>query len=308
MVQGLLLHSVSYSGSWGQAALSLDAFIAKAAALGFDGVEIMAKRPHFSLLDYGEDEIARLRDHLGANGVKHAVIAAYTNFTADLEHAEVPHAEMQIHYVTELARAAAALGASSIRVFTAYEHPAAPYQRQWNTVVNALRETARRAADHGVVIGVQNHHDIAADFESLDCLLREVDHPNCRAMFDAWAPALHDADIAAGARLLASKTVHTTVANYRLLPRFRYVPDLVNYERKQDRAAAVSMQEGFIDYRAFFDALLGAGFTGTVAYEMCSPLAGGGNEANLDRHARSFLDYMRAYMPEHERAAAVKNA
>jgi len=41
----LLLHSVSYAGFWGQAALSLDQFIDKAAELGYDGVMLMAKRP-----------------------------------------------------------------------------------------------------------------------------------------------------------------------------------------------------------------------------------------------------------------------
>ena len=48
-----LLHSVSYSGSWGQPALTVEQFLDKAADLGYDGVMLMAKRPHLSLLDYG---------------------------------------------------------------------------------------------------------------------------------------------------------------------------------------------------------------------------------------------------------------
>ncbi len=47
------LHSVSYAGFWrGQARLSIDDFLDKAKELGFDGVMIMAKRPHVSVLDY----------------------------------------------------------------------------------------------------------------------------------------------------------------------------------------------------------------------------------------------------------------
>ena len=61
-------------------------------------------------------------------------------------------------------------------------------------MVDVLRECACRAADRGVTIGVQNHHDIACGYESLYDLIQEVDHPNCRAMFDAWAPALHGAE------------------------------------------------------------------------------------------------------------------
>src|ERR1035437_1408567 len=47
------LHSVSYSGAWrGQTALTLDQFLVKAHELGYEGVEIMAKRRHLSPLDY----------------------------------------------------------------------------------------------------------------------------------------------------------------------------------------------------------------------------------------------------------------
>jgi sugar phosphate isomerase/epimerase len=53
------------------------------------------------------------------------------------------------------------------------------------------------------------------------------------------------------------------------------------------------MGEGFIDYRVFLRTLRESGYQGTVAYEMCSPLRGGGAEENLDRCARRFLEYMR---------------
>jgi hypothetical protein len=55
---------------------------------------------------------------------------------------------------------------------------------------------------------------------------------------------------------------------------------------------AVRMEEGLIDYRGFLSALSDSGFSGTVAYEMCSPLLGGGSEANLDSYARCFLEFM----------------
>src|SRR4051812_34343881 len=77
MITGLLLHSVSYSGSWGQEALTLDAFVDRAADLGYDGVMLMAKRPHFSLLDYGERVRAQLRARVEGRGLKHVCIAGY---------------------------------------------------------------------------------------------------------------------------------------------------------------------------------------------------------------------------------------
>jgi sugar phosphate isomerase/epimerase len=87
--------------------------------------------------------------------------------------------------------------------------------------------------------------------------------------------------------------VHTTVADYTRRPRFRYLPGgLTNYAREDDEVQAVPMGEGFIDYPAFFGALREAGFHGSIAYEMCSPIRGGGSQENLDRYARRFLSYM----------------
>jgi sugar phosphate isomerase/epimerase len=123
--------------------------------------------------------------------------------------------------------------------------------------------------------------------------LEEIGEPNCKAMYDAWAPALQGMDPAEGVRKLAPYLVHTTVADYVRRPRFRYQPALVNYTREADAIRAVPMGEGFIDYRRFLAALAEAGYQGYVAYEMCSYLRGGGGEANLDRCAQRFLEYLR---------------
>jgi len=53
------------------------------------------------------------------------------------------------------------------------------------------------------------------------------------------------------------------------------------------------MGEGFIDYRGFLQALVAGGYQGAVAYEMCSPLLGGGSLDNLDRYARRFVEFIR---------------
>jgi sugar phosphate isomerase/epimerase len=178
-------------------------------------------------------------------------------------------------------------------VFTGYEHPAASYSAQWTMIVTALRECARRAADVGVTIGVQNHHDLAVGSEAMHDLILTVNEPNCRAFYDAWAPALCGEDLEGAAGRLARLTAHTTVADYQLRPRFRYHPALVNYTRETPAVQAVPMGDGFIDYRAFFRSLRENGFTGSIAYEMCSPLLDGGSMETLDRYARRFLDYLR---------------
>jgi len=303
MKHDLVLHSVSYSGSWGQHFLSLENFLDKAAELGFDSVMLMAKRPHLSILDWGQAARARLQSHAEKLGLRVACVAGYTNFTADLEHRDIPNREFQIRHVVELAEMARDLGCGLVRVFTGYEHSAATLEAQSKLIVEALRECAQRTAELGVTIGVQNHHDIACDFESQYELIQEVNAPNCRALFDAWAPALQGVDLEAAASKMAKVTVYTTAANYAVRPRFRYHPTLVNYEKLLPTVQAVPMDEGFIDYRMFLAQLDKGGFEGPVAYEMCSPLRGGASIENLDAYARKFLEFMQSLRDKRVRHA-----
>ncbi len=288
----LLLHSVSFAGLWGQQFLSLDDFTGKAAELGFDGVMLMAKSPHLSVVTDAAER-ARLRALLDRHKLQSLVVAGYCNLTGDLEHGEIPYREINVVYLTELARLTHDMGGSLLRVFTGYDHPLSGLPQQWNLIVATLREAAMRAAEFGVTLGVQNHHDIACDWRNMQDLLRQVDQPNCRAMFDAWAPALQGGGLRESAREMATLSVHTTVADYQLRPRFRYAPDLVNYETLTPSTMAVPMGEGMIDYPGFFAGLREGGFQGSVAYEMCSPLRDGGNLATLEGYARHFISYMK---------------
>jgi len=289
-----LLFSVSYSGSWGQARLSVEQFVDKAAELGFAGVMLGGKRPHLSPLDWDDRARAALRQQIEKLGLTHTYVAAYNNFTGDLEHSEVPMREIQVHHITELARLTRDIGGSLVRVFTGYEHPRGQYLPQWNLVVDCLKECSQRAAELDITIGVQNHHDLGVDYRSQKDLVEAVDEPNCQALFDAWSPALQGADLVEAAKVMAPLCAHTTVADYQQRPRFRYDPAVINYEAQTPYSQAVEMGEGFIDYRSFLSTLGDYGFSGTVSYEMCSPLLGGGSEENLDRYARRFLEYLRA--------------
>ncbi len=287
------LHTVSYAGVWpGQARLDLPEVIRRAGKLGYDAVMIMAKRPHLSVLDTSPDTLAALRGVLEESGVSVGCLAGYTNFTADATHPDIPLVEMQVAYVTELARLAQALGGSILRLFTGYQDPALTLDQTRERCVTALRECARRAADYGCTLAVQNHHDFACHYEALYNLLVEIDEPNCRAAFDAWTPTLHGDDLATAAAKLAPLTVWTTCADYLYRPRFVYRPQLVNYDPQTPAVQAVPMGEGLVDYEAFLGTLREGGYDGYVAYEMCSPLQGGGSLENLDHCAAQFLEYL----------------
>jgi sugar phosphate isomerase/epimerase len=286
------LFSVSYAGLWGQKALGVPAFIEKAAALGYEGVLLMAKRPHLSVLDSGDDALRDIKDALARTGISLIGLAAYNDFTMKAA-AEVPVLEMQVAYIRSCLALTRALGGSLVRVFTGYERGDEGASRQWDSIVAALKECGRMAEAEGLVLAVQNHHDLAVGTDSMERLLAEVGMASVRAGYDAWSPALRGEELEEGAYQMARRAAMTIAADYEKVARWRYVPSMVNYERAEpDLIRAVEMGTGFIDYRGFFSGLERGGFEGWAVYEMCSPVDGGPSEANLDAKAAAFLSYM----------------
>lgn len=293
----VVLHSVSYAGVWrGQATLPVEEVLVKARQLGYDGIMLMAKRSHVSPLDYDAQARKRLRGRVEELGLEVACLAGYTDFTGGIDQPGIPVAEIQASYTGQLARLAHDLGCTLVRIFTGYERARVPVETQWATLVQGLKLAAREAAQYGVTLAVQNHHDIANHHEGMLWLLEEVNEPNVKAAFDAWAPALQGLskeELMAAVRKMAPFVVHTTVADYLRLPRFRYDTSLNNFIRRDDLVWAVPAGQGFVDYRTFFETLLESGYEGCVAYEMCSPLRGGGSIENLDRCAAQSVKYIR---------------
>ncbi|REK19213.1 MAG: sugar phosphate isomerase/epimerase [Planctomycetota bacterium] len=289
----LSLFSISYAGLWGQAQLGVVDFVAKAAELGYPAVMLAGKRPHLAPLDTDEALLESVREAMSRHRVRCSAVAGYTDF-APQRAAEVPFLEMQFDYVTSLCRIASALDTQIVRVFTAYEDASLAPTPAWNHVVACLRECAVRAWDFGVTLAVQNHHDVALHSDALLDLIGEIDRANVKLGFDAWSPALRGEELFETARRMAPYTAITTNADYVRIPRYRYRPELVNYERLEpDIVRAVPFGDGFIDYAAFFAGLSEGGFDGPAHYEMCSPIRGGGSLENLDRYARDYVEWMR---------------
>jgi len=293
------LHSVSYAGVWrGQARLSVDEFLNKAKQLGFDGVMLMAKRPHVSVLDYDAAARKALRRKIEGLGLELVCLAGYTDFTAGVDKAGIPNVEIQASYVGELAKLARDLGTDMVRIFTGYERPDIPFDKQYAMVVEGLKLAGQKAAEHGVTLAVQNHHDIASHHDTMYWLLKEVNLPNVKAAFDPWTPTLqglNSGQIRAAVLKMKPFIVHTTAAQYVRLPRYHYELTLTNFLQDDTLIRAVPMEEGIIDYETFFNSLKAIGYQGYIAYEMCEVLDGGGDIENLDRTAKKFLDYMKKF-------------
>jgi len=293
------LHSVSYAGFWrGQARLSVDEFLTKAKQLGFDGVMLMAKRPHVSPLDYDVAARKALRRKIESLGLELVCLAGYTDFTAGVDKPGIPNVEIQALYVGELAKLARDLGTSMVRIFTGYERSEVPFDKQYAMVLKGLKLSGQKAAEYGVTLVVQNHHDIGVHHDAMYWLLKEVNLPNVKAAFDAWAPTLQGLnaeEIRSAILKMKPFIVHTTAADYVRLPRYHYEHNLTNYLQRDVSVRAVPMGEGIIDYETFFNTLKEIGYQGYTAYEMCEVLDGGGDIENLDRTAKKFLEYVKKF-------------
>ena len=292
-----VLHSVSYASAWpGHSLLDVDTFLLKAVELGFRGIALVAKRPHVSPLDFDADARKRLRDRIGELGLELVALMGYTDFTAGLEHPGIPSAEMNAGYVGVLAKLASDLGTHRLRIFTGYSKSEVSYDAQYAEVVKGLRLSAREARRHGITLVVQNHHDIASHHTQLAWLLEEVNEPNVRAAFDAWAPhlqGLSGQELIHAVEIMGPWIEFTTVADYEVQPRFRYDAARVNYVQDEPALVrAVAPGTGQVAYASFFEGLRRVGYQGPVAYEMCATLKGGGSLANLDRTARQFIEFL----------------
>ncbi len=293
------LHSVSYLGIWrGQTALTVDEFLLKAKELGYEGVMLVAKRPHVSPHDYDKEARAKLKARIESLGLTLVGLAGYTDFTAGIDKPGIPNAEIQAAWVGEIAEMAEDLGTNMVRIFTGYERPGVPYDKQYAEVVAGLKMAGKLAAEHGVTLAVQNHHDIALHHDVMHWLLKEVNHPNVMAGWDAWSPTLeglNSEQLRESILKMKPFIINTIAADYVEHPRYNYVNNLTNYQSAQPVMRAVPMGEGIIDYEIWFNTLKEIGYQGWIVYEMCEVLDGGGSMENMDRTARIFLEYMKQF-------------
>lgn len=294
-----VLHSVSYGAAWpGQAFLTVPEFLKKATELGYPAVALAAKAPHVAPSAYSREARRELRARLLDGGLQLAAMMGYTDFTCGMHRPGIPSAEMNAEYVARLCELSVDLGTRHLRIFTGYRFAEHAYDLQYGEVVRGLQLAGEYARQAGIILVLQNHHDIAAHYREFAWLLRELGHPHIKAAFDCWALWLHGArgeEIRRAVQELAPWMEFTTVADYKAMPQYSYRPDRVNYQPETSVVRATQPGEGELDYRAFFQGLRETGYRGPVAYEMCAPLEGGGSLENLDRTARAFLRFLRAH-------------
>ena len=157
----------------------------------------------------------------------------------------------------------------------------------------ALQEACEMAADYGVTVGIQNHSCIASHPDSLLDMVRDIGMPNAKVVLDAPYITAHNEPIRETVLKFDNLIAHSHLTDFVRRVKHRYLPETVSFEENGEEFVGITPGQGPTDYREFVGALKDTGYSGWLAYEMCSPLVGGGAEENLDRCATETLDYMR---------------
>ena len=189
--------------------------LARMKRAGCDFVELLVPEP--GELDFGETK-AVLADHgLGV------VLAARVNLTRDLASADPAAAKAGVAYLESCVETAAALGARIVGgplygaplVFAG--RPPAPVpdmerERRIEQIVAGLKQAGRRAAEHGVSLGIEPLNRFETDICNTTghalALAGMADSPAVGVMLDTFHMNMEDKDIAASIRRAGPRMVH----------------------------------------------------------------------------------------------------
>jgi sugar phosphate isomerase/epimerase len=302
------LYTVTYNGQFYKGPpLSLEEIFSRVADMGFDAVEIGAKRPIGSPLDLDGDRRRAIRQLAADSGVEIGCIGGYSNLASPV----LEQREAQLVMLRETIRLAADLRAPVVRVFAAwpgvtlrdgqsYYELAKSYKwhdvtwfEQWQWARQGLEEASRWAEECGVILALQNHKPVTNTYQDALAMVREIASPNVRACIDA--PHLADQ---------SDEGVRRAILDVGPLEVWSHFG---GYQETPNRQIYEDTGEGVIsvNYPAFFRALYEIKYEGAIAYEGCGPSLvrheyQGVEEA--DRRVRLALAYMKRELAAAEAA------
>lgn len=306
------LYTVTYNGGFYKGgALPLEEIFPRAAEMGFEGIEIGAKRPVASPLDLDDERRRKVRQLSEQHGLEIGCVASYSNLAVPM----LEHREAQLMLLRETIRLAHDLEAPVVRVFAAWpgvtcrdgqtyyelakRHTAwegVAWFEQWSWARQCLEEAANWGEEYGVVLALQNHIPVTNSYEDTLAMVREVDSPWLKASIDA--PHLADQSDE-GVRRALLETGDLEVWSH-----------FGGYVETANQCVLEDTGEGEIavNYPAFFRGLHEIGYSGFIAYEGCGPALVGHEYQGVeevDRRARLALTYMQRQIEAAKGAAAI---
>ena len=172
-------------------------------------------------------------------------------------------------------------------------HEGVSKEQTWAWCREGLIESARRAADQGVMLALQNHPPVVDNGDDMLRMVREVGSPSLQACFDA--------PLARRQGVVDMRAALLDVGSRQVLSHFGGEYDrgadgqVRGYVREPDGSLT---PESF--YAEFARGLAEIGYDGYIGYELCHPLpVVDGRTVGIefaDMNARLAAEYMRAVL------------
>jgi sugar phosphate isomerase/epimerase len=280
------LYTISFAGVWYEGpALPLEEIFKRAGDMGFDGVEIGARRPHASPMDLDGTARERMRQQAGKAGLEIPAVASYNGFASPV----LEDRENQLLMVREQIKLARDLGAPILRLFAAWRgitlrdghgtyemtrrywengYPDVLSSERWHWVRECLKEVAEFAGEMGVTLALQNHDPVIRRYQDVLDFLAEVDSPALKACIDCpLLTSQQDDYVMQAVRATGDLEVHSHFGG--------------EFEERDgevtQRPIRFTDREPF-NYPAFVTALKEIGYEGYLCYEFCHPCLGDKHE------------------------------
>lgn len=261
----------------------LEELITKVKLYGFDGLELMGKRPHANPCDLSAESRRNLRELASSNGVEIVAIAGYNDFSGS----DAFKRELNILYAKELIKLARDLETNIVRVFAAGMgdvDPSIPYHEHWRLCVEAFKEVSKFAEDYGITLALQNHPPIIESYEDVLDMIEEVGSDALKACIDPelliWVRDVdpHGEDISEKFKMIYGRVgrllVHVHVGDsVERVGKFIMIPAGGGSVLRASRIERVPMGTGLFKriIKPFIDALKSIGYNRYISYEVCSP-------------------------------------
>jgi D-psicose/D-tagatose/L-ribulose 3-epimerase len=214
-------------------------------AMGYDGVEL-------PLFAYDLDLLTKWGERLDSIGLECTIVTTRGEEDNPISSDPAVRA-LGVANTKEALDNAAAVGAqnlvgpyhSALGIFSG----AGPTEDEWKWGVDSMRQVAEHAGSVGVMLGVEclnrfetyllNTHSDAARF------VREVDHPNCRMMYDTFHSNIEEKNIAEAIRSCQDVLTHVHIS-------------------ENDRSTPGT---GNVNWQENFDTLMEVGYDGWMVVE-----------------------------------------
>jgi len=287
------LDSVSYGGIFYKGPkVPLKDLIFKAKDFGYDGIEIQARRPLGSVLDWDSKAGKDLKETADSAGIEIAAVSATNNFASPI----MEERENELLMVREQIKFANNMDAKVMRVFAAWMGTLGPDRRtglatlentritwnypasfvdRWLWVVDGLKEAAKWAEEYGVTLALQTHGPILRPgYEDTLFMIRQVNSEYLKMSLDTGLACFnqyeHQSDGYIRKAVQACKDV---VVHSHFNAKFDETPsgEVVQIPYDIPEVPGLTPPGGSTpNYLAFVRELKKIGYRGYHSYEVCS--------------------------------------